>query len=307
MPCYFPLKGYRALDPNPSGKRSIVFNPKYGYEDRPVSVPCGRCNGCRLEYSRQWAVRCVHESQLHAENCYITLTYNNDHLPRDYSINVRDYQLFLKRLRKRIGHFRFFLCGEYGDVDRRPHYHALLFGKDFSDRVFHGYNKNGDPLFISKILENEWGNGFCTVGDATFESAAYVARYAMKKVNGERAATHYQWVHPLTGEIVQQMPEFLRMSRGGRTGQGGIGSGWLAKFRRDVYPDDFIILPNGHKCKPPRWYDAVLERDDPKLHREMVRRRKLAAKSRAADNTPARLRVRSRVLDAKLKRLKRSL
>lgn len=306
VPCFFPLKGYRAKDPNPSGKRSIVFDRKLAYEDRPVQVPCGQCMGCRLERSRQWAVRCVHEAQLHSQNSYLTLTFNNRSLPDTYSVNVRDHQLFLKRVRKRLGPVRFFLCGEYGDINRRPHYHALLFGKDFRDKKLHGYNANGDKIYTSDLLNELWGQGNCTLGDVTFQSAAYVARYVMKKRTGENAEKHYTVVHPLTGEVVVQAPEYVVMSRGGRTGLGGIGSGWLAKFKSDVYPDDFIVL-DGHKFKPPRWYDAVLERDDPKLHREMRRRRKIVARARAADNTPERLKVRHKVLKAKLSRLKREL
>lgn len=284
-----------------------MFDPKYGYEDLPVTVPCGRCTGCRLERSRQWATRCVHESQMHAANSYITLTFSDQHLPDGYTVSVRDYQLFMKRLRKHVGSgVRFFACGEYGDINRRPHYHALLFGHEFKDQKLWSQNANGDPIYVSPTLTKLWGQGHCTLGDVTFQSAAYVARYVMKKRTGDTAEDHYTTVHPLTGEIVVQTPEFVTMSRGGRTGLGGIGSGWLAKFKSDVYPDDFIIV-NGVKVKPPRWYDAVLERDDPQLHKEMVRRRKISARLRAEDNTPQRLRAREKVLKAKLSKLKRSL
>lgn len=243
---------------------------------------------------------------MHTSNSYVTLTYEDRYLPDDYSIDVRHHQLFMKRVRKRYGPVRFFLCGEYGDINRRPHYHALLFGMEFNDLIPWSRNASGDDVFISPSLTDTWGLGHCTVGDVTFQSAAYVARYVMKKRSGEDAEAHYTTVHPLTGEVVVQRPEYVAMSRGGRTGQGGIGAAWLEKFRTDVYPSDFIVI-NGRRVRPPRWYDAVLERDDPKLFREMKRRRKVRAIAQKADNTSRRLRVKEMVLDAKVNRLNRSL
>lgn len=306
MPCFSPLKGYRAKDVNPSGKRSIVFNPDKGFVDRPVKLPCGQCVGCRLERSRQWAVRCVHEAQSFERNSYITLTFDNNHLPDDYSVCVRDHQLFMHKLRKHVrqrtgAKIKFFLCGEYGDINRRPHYHALIFNYQFSDLELWKQNANGDDVFRSETLDALWGQGFCTVGEVSFESAAYVARYVMKKRNGDCAEEHYTCMHPLTGEIVVQTPEYLAMSRGE-----AIGKRWLKQYPTDVYPDDFVVL-NGKKFRPPRWYDTVLEKDNPKLFREIKRRRKLSTHRHAANNTPARLRVREVCQRAKLERLKREL
>ena len=138
MTCYAPLHGYYSQERNPkTGKRSVVFSRNSGYDDRRVSVPCGQCIGCRLERSRQWAVRCVHESSLHRFSSFITLTYNDEHLPSDRSLNVEHFQRFMKRLRKHLEplKIRFFHCGEYGDKFRRPHYHAIVFGYDFPDRI----------------------------------------------------------------------------------------------------------------------------------------------------------------------------
>lgn len=311
MACFYPLKGYRAKYPNPSGKFSIVFNAKDGYADMPITVPCGRCTGCRLEKSRQWATRCVHEAQMHDENSYLTLTFSDQHLPDDYSVRVRDHQLFLKKLRKHVYEktgrkLRFFLCGEYGDLNRRPHYHALIFGYQFKDLRLWKKNPNGDPVYTSETLTRIWGMGHCTVGEVTFQSAAYVARYVMKKQTGENAEMHYTTIHPLTGEIVCQNPEYVTMSRGGnKKGRGGIGARWLEQFQADAYPSDFIIM-NGVKVKPPKWYDTVLEADDPLLYREIKRRRKAFAR-KSKDNTPARLKVREKVAQAKLEKLERKL
>jgi len=121
------------------GKRAIVFNPKYGYPDMPVELPCRQCIGCRLEYSRQWAIRCLHEASLYDENCYITLTYDDQKLPESYDIknglDLSHFQLFMKRLRKKYGaKIRFFHCGEYGEDRGRPHFHACIFNHDFQDK-----------------------------------------------------------------------------------------------------------------------------------------------------------------------------
>jgi hypothetical protein len=144
--CYKPLLGYRAAERNEQGKRPLVFNPSQGLVDMPIKVACGQCIGCRLERSRQWAIRCVHEASLHEHNSFITLTYNDENLPADGSLDVRHWQLFMKRLRKRHGSgIRYFHCGEYGSKHRRPHYHACLFGLDFPDKKL-WMMRNGIPL-----------------------------------------------------------------------------------------------------------------------------------------------------------------
>ena len=136
MPCFHPLEGYWSKDRNPSGKRSLTFNAREAFTDKKIDVPCGRCVGCRLERSRQWAIRCVHEASLYDNNCFITLTYDSDHVPSDGSLRVEDFQNFMKRLRKSVAprRVRFFHCGEYGERGDRPHYHAILFNLDFDDR-----------------------------------------------------------------------------------------------------------------------------------------------------------------------------
>ena len=162
MSCYHPIDCWRVPDSSaPSGHR-IVFGspgapPERGAE--PITIPCGKCIGCRLAHSRSWAVRCVHESTLHEHNCFLTLTFDDDHLPSDHSVHVRDVQLFLKRLRKSLGDtkVRFFACGEYGAKNDRPHYHLIIFGYDFSDdRVLLRQTAYG-PLFISDpVMSDTW-------------------------------------------------------------------------------------------------------------------------------------------------------
>ena len=167
MPCYHPLQGWRKQG------GGLTFNLRDGFVDRPVTVSCGQCIGCRLERSRQWAVRCMHEASMHTDNCFVTLTYSDEgiaHLDRCIdpetgeigagplrSLNKRDIQLFMKRLRKRTGaKIRYLQCGEYGSKTQRPHHHVLLFGFDFSDKYMFAENRRLERREeILDILEDE--------------------------------------------------------------------------------------------------------------------------------------------------------
>lgn len=303
MACYSPLKGWRARSTNPeTGKRQIVFNHREAYTDLPVEVACGQCIGCRVDRSRAWAVRCVLEASQHRENCFVTLTYDDEHLPPDGSLNVKHYQDFMKRLRKHFEprRIRFFHCGEYGEESARPHYHACLFGLDFGDKVLYS-TRAGVRLYYSETLEKIWGKGFCTVGDVTWESAAYVARYVMKKITGDAAADHYLSLNPITGVLSEIAPEYVTMSR-----KPGIASAWYDQFKGDVFPDDFIVV-DGKKHKVPQFFDSIHEREEYEAHIAKKGRRRTAANGRAADQTPDRLRVRENVKKAQLTQLKRGL
>lgn len=291
MACYHPVEGYLSRVRNASGKRSVVFSVEEGFIDKPVSVPCGRCIGCRLEYARQWAVRCMHEASLYERNCFVTLTYEDKYLPPDGGLCPRDMVLFLKRLRKRYDYpIRYFQCGEYGERLGRPHHHVLLFNHDFADKVALNNVFGERNVWRSKELEELWPFGRSEIGTVTFESAGYVARYSMKKVTGAAAADWYMGRHP----------EYLTMSR-----RPGIGYGWLMKFAADVYPDDMLIV-NGVRCKPPRFYDEMLAKRFPKLMAELKRKRARAAVD-SPDNTGKRLLDREAVQVSRVKFLPRSL
>ncbi|QGH72141.1 MAG: replication associated protein [Microviridae sp. ctD0m35] len=292
MPCYNPVQGYRGRSTNPeTGKRPIVFNRKDGYVDLPVTVPCGRCIGCRLERSRMWAVRCLHEASLYPDNCFITLTFSDDHIDKKQTLAVEDFQKFMKRLRKAIHPqtVRFFHCGEYGKNLNHPHHHACLFGWRPPDLELWS-ERDGVKLYRSKTLEDLWEYGHSTVGDVTFESAAYVARYVTKKITGDPAKKHY-------GE---KKPEYCTMSR-----RSGIGDAWIKKYKSDVYPDDHVIV-NGRPIKVPKFYDAKLELTDPTLYNKIVAIRKDRA-SKDPNNTLDRLAVREKCKLAKISQLKRGM
>lgn len=243
MTCYSPLLGWYSRDKNENGKRSIVFNPRQGYADMPVRVNCGKCIGCRLDKSREWALRCVHEASLYDYNCFVTLTYDDEHLPEGCSLVKAHLQKFMKRLRKKyvgksgIGNFgiRYFCCGEYGSVSFRPHYHLALFGFDFTDKKIYKETSAGN-ICTSEELKSLWPYGFSTVADLTYQSCAYVARYVIKKQNENKKIN----------EKVQS--EYITMSN-----RPGIGYKWFDKFKSDVFPDDFIVY-NNKKQKPPRYY-----------------------------------------------------
>jgi len=214
---------------------------------------------------------------------------------------MRDHELFMKRLRKRFGKgIRFYMCGEYGDINFRPHYHYCLFNLELSD-LKHFKTSNGIPLYSSVALDEVWTHGYTLSGAVTFQSAAYVARYIMKKINGEKAETHYETSDPITGQIFKRLPEFNSMSKAG-----GIGKNWYNAYKTDVYPDDFVII-RGKKFRTPKFYDRQFELDDPDAFEIIRKRRVKNAKRHDANNTPDRLRVRETIQKAKTQRLKRTL
>lgn len=300
MPCYTPLKGYRSREVTKNGKRPIVFDATKGYPDLPVEVPCGKCIGCRLERSRQWAIRILHEASMHEENCFITLTYDKENIPYTGTLVLEHFQNFMKRLRKYLGEkkIRFFHCGEYGDNLKRPHYHCIIFGHDFTDRD--EYDVGCGRIHSSPTLAKLWPYGFNTVGDVTFESAAYVARYVIKKVTGEKEVDHYLAFHEETGEILgMRKPEYITMSR-----RGGIGEGWFKVYKEMIARDDSVII-RGKEMKPPKFYDLKLSLTDPEIYAINRARRINAAERKSEHSTEERLKVRKKIAELKFRQKNR--
>lgn len=277
---------------------------------RSLQLPCGQCVGCRLERSRQWAMRCVHEASLWPANCFVTLTYSDEHLPIDRSLDYDDFQKFMKRLRKRfkgIGRdpkgdlpIRFYMAGEYGENFGRPHFHVCLFNFDFEDKKLWMKTKSGSKIYRSAALEELWPFGFSSIGEVNFSSAAYVARYIMKKITGRDSEQYYEDV-TVDGEIVQRRPEFNKMSL-----KPGIGFDWYKKFKDDVYPHDYVVI-NGKKVKPPRFYDSKFKEEFPLEFEDIQFQREMDAKLRFADNSDERLAVREKVALAQVANLPRVL
>lgn len=317
MPCYKPLKAYVKRGKN--GNKSVVsFSPpksgssivSTGKRDQLVSgthgvltaLPCGQCIGCRLERSRQWAVRLMKEFRLHDKACFLTLTYDDAHLPRLPNglptLVLEDVQLFFKRLRKQLSPnpLRFFQCGEYGEETFRPHHHVVLFGEDFGmDRVRVEDSRSGFPQYTSAVLSKSWGNGRCTISEVSFESAAYVARYCLKKVTGKNSDDFYKG----------RKPEFVTMSR-----RPGIGSGYFEEYVDEIYAHDEVIPAIGRPPGlPPKYFDRLLEKVDPLLFEKVKKSRKLSLDFFSdPDTTDARLDVRNRCKESLVKNcLKRSV
>ena len=223
------------------------------YSDYNVAlVPCGQCINCRLDYARNWATRCCLEALDHSSNCFITLTYSDDNLPKpiDYissdgqfctrsPVVKRDFQLFMKRLRKKYGNnIRFFSCGEYSPTGR-PHYHAILFGCDFKDKKFFKRSPvSGDIIYTSNELTNLWPFGFSTIGECSFNTCNYVARYVVKKQKGNISSD-----------------EFCLMSR-----RPGLGFNYFYKNMLSLYDNSFIQLSNGLKASIPKYYDYLIDK-----------------------------------------------
>lgn len=310
MPCYTPIDAYVAPGKTENGKKNIVFKrPETIMEE--IKLPCGQCIGCRLLRSVSWAARCMHEIQLHEENCFITLTYDDEHLPDDYSLRKEDFQKFLKRLRKEIypRKIRYFMCGEYGDDSWRPHYHAIIFNYSFPDKQRVQIREVENPYYISDQLSSLWPYGYHMVAEANFDTAAYVARYCTKKITGEKAESHYNRVitdwNEFTGEIthfqeVDLVPEYATQSK-----RPAIGKDWYQRYKGDCFPSDFLIV-DGRKVPVPRYYDKLLEREDEYLLALQKQKRKFKAIERAEDNTFYRLYQRQIAKEAQTKTLKRN-
>lgn len=296
MPCFRPIECW----PVPGGG-GVVFSPGYSYVGaQALHIPCGQCIGCRLDKSREWSTRITHEASLWEDNCFVTLTYSDEHLPSDGSLSVLHTQKFVRTIRKRTGlQLRYFTVGEYGDARGRPHYHSILFGHAFrNDRVHWRNSAQGHPLYRSAFLEECWPYGHSEFGSVTAQSAGYCARYALKKINGKEAVDHYQRPHPLTGEIFTVIPEFARMSL-----KPGIGALWADQYRSDCFPSGYVII-DGEKRPVPRYYVDRAQLTD----RELLRRlqtAKAARRKHAADNTPARLEAREELQRYRQSKLQR--
>lgn len=241
----------------------------------------------------------MHEAQQHDENCFITLTYATENLPPGDSLQHRDFQLFMKRLRKAKGEVRFYMCGEYGDLKQRPHYHACLFGVNFrQDRAPAGKSGSGALFFDSKELRDLWKLGIVSVQDLTKETAGYCARYIMKKALGKGSENAYDRIDA-DGAITKRAPEYACMSL-----KPGIGSTWFAKYQSDVFPCDYVIQ-GGVKRRPPRYYDKLLERSKDVRKDQIDFARQERAKLSGPDNTDERRAVREKVHTARLRNFKR--
>lgn len=301
MGCYNPLHGiYDEVD----GEKVILWTNKQGYEK--VVVPCGKCVGCRLDYAKDWALRCVHEASMYEDNCFITLTYDEKHVPAELDVSI--FQNFMKRLRRRYNDvkIRYFHAGEYGGSYGRPHHHAILFNFDFKDKVVSPRVVPLSPekvVYESEELGDLWTFGFHGIAEVNFATAAYVAKYCVKKAESHMEIKKNEE----TGERVQvdkrsgeeKKAEFTTMSR-----RPGIGSTWFDVYWRDVYPHDSVVW-KGREFRPPRYYDGLLDKIDGDMLSNIKVKR--LGKLNFADNTDARLKVKEECKLAEIKRQRRRI
>lgn len=287
MSCLFPFKRYRLHDGSiASSEREMLSNknPPIGH----FYTPCGQCGECRLSRARTWATRCVHESTQWKASCFITLTYKDT--PPNNSLHPEDTRNFIRRFRDQFKKpFKYFLVGEYGDNFDRPHYHALIFGTDFGYSNHFSNNKNNPTSSLELLhdtsalscpeLNSIWGHGFTSVGELTFDSAAYCAQYAMKKITGSRAASHYGSRHP----------EFMR------TSQNAIGKQYALQYAKEIILNNSVIS-NDHKQPIPPYYLKQYEK-----HNHDLTRLKILREEFSQTHTIEKSYIRAQMLDSKFK------
>lgn len=257
MSCVRPLDAWKA----PGG--GLTFRRRESTGVPHYRLPCGKCLGCRVRASHDWAVRCTHEASMHSWSCFLTLTYDQHHLPDDLSVHPSEWKRFADRLRQKIGPFRYLMCGEYGDKKLRPHYHALLFGTAFvDDRRLSPRHEGKAKIYESETLDEAWSRGFAEFGSVTWQSARYVAGYVQKK----RRAVDFdgkpdpRYTREFEGHRWQVHPEFGNASR-----RPGLGASWIQEFWEDVYPADRVVTADGRETKPPKYYDRWLEKNEPEV------------------------------------------
>lgn len=350
MTCFTPNQGYE--------KKGLTKNGKFGFTNRidmarrvdgiPVrrTVPCRTCEGCRNDNAREWSVKLLHESLIHIENnelncSFVTLTYNDDFIPAFGALDYFDHwNNFLKRLRRALEpkKIRYFIVGEYGEKNLRPHYHVIIFGYNFPDRTFHCY-RHGNPIYRSKFLEKLWtvprgrpdagkSLGYSSVGDVSHASLAYVARYSMKKVIGKEKERENEIIIPHTGEIVpakylRYHPEngdhiIVPAERHFHSNVPGIGAEWFKRYGmqsmyRKYYhqsSDTFVYdvgthLPNGKMVGAPKYYDKLLEKIDPSMLENIKLSRQDYMARHASEFTPENLAAKRKNFLAKMQPYKR--
>lgn len=281
----------KTMDPDGIEKiqEGIKYSNSLGFDYETQMVPCGVCPTCRLEQSKEWAMRCMMEAGDWENNWFITLTYDDEHKPYDEQrtskkgityeddgtwngyLEKKDFSGFMKRLREKWSReydhegIRFFACGEYGGKTKRPHYHAIIFNLPIEPKELKivKVTQNGDVLYTHPEIERLWGKGIISLGAVTLESAAYVARYSMKKRTGKHADDWYAQQG--------QTPEFTLMSR-----RPGIARNYYERKKEEMYQNDEIQIGK-MKRHPPRYFDKLYDIDYPSDMEKVREQRKKSA------------------------------
>lgn len=208
-------------------------------------LPCGKCIECRLDYARQWAIRCVHESKMYERNSFITLTYSDQNL-KSPKLIYSDFQKFMKKLRKLQNEpIGVFVTGEYGEQTKRPHWHAIIFNWEPNDAKPKYKTSQGHQVYESETLTKIWGHGHAEFGSVTFESAGYCARYAAKKLTHGKDNEH----------------DYEPISK--KSSKHAIGKKFLEKFWPDIFTHGKLVLQDGTETSIPRYYEKWLKENQP--------------------------------------------
>lgn len=264
MTCINPRLAYRKTN----GQFTLAKIGDTAPIEKSTLVPCGQCMACRISHQRQWATRMVHESYMHSESCFITLTISDEHRNATHSVDQRDMQLFVKRLRKELEpmKIRIFYCAEYGSNTLREHYHAIIFGYMPEDKKPFKKNKQGDMLYSSATLERLWKKGFVTIGEFNSTTADYCAKYVTKAYIGKDKENAYNWTDE-NGEIIQRTPPFQRASN-----RPGLGADFYDKYKDQLYAHDQTVI-DGKERSLPKAYDRKMRKENPELFEQVKRKR----------------------------------
>jgi hypothetical protein len=264
MTCINPRLAYRKTN----GQFTLAKIGDTAPIEKSTLVPCGQCMSCRISHQRQWATRMVHESYSHKESCFITLTIDEEHRNPTHSVDQRDMQLFVKRLRKELEpmKIRIFYCAEYGTKSMREHYHAIIFGYMPEDKKPYKRNQQGDMLYISDTLTRIWGKGHLTIGEFNSSTADYCAKYVTKSYIGKDKENAYNWVDE-NGEIIQRTPPFQSSSK-----RPGLGSDFYDKYKDQLYAFDQTVI-DGKPRSIPKAYDRKYKKENPDLFKVVKRKR----------------------------------
>lgn len=306
MACLHPRDAYYSRVVNPSGLRSLVFNKREAHSGVPFKVPCRKCIECRLGHAADWATRLMKEAQCHEASSFITLTYDDDNLPAGRTLVKADLSAFFKRLHNRLLRsrgfgIRYYGAGEYSPVEWRPHYHGLVFGFDFPDKVFYKKNSRGEPIYRSEFLRELWPFGLNGIGSVSFESAAYVAGYVTSKVsvgaNSPEAIRNHYLRFDDEGRPYSLEPEDAVMST-----RPGIGRNWIERYGAETYRDDTVIV-GGRVRRPPRYFDNFYGGLDPDRLRVLksIRRAKAKAAARLIPSPSRHSQAREKIISDRLR------
>ena len=304
MPCFSPLmrggdgKGKFAVWSMNNATEALASKR---FNQNMSVIPCRNCIGCRQRKRLDWTLRGVHELQTSGKAAFITLTYDDDHLPADKCISIEVLQKFFKRLRKQLGSavkIRYYACGEYGEQSDRPHYHAIIYGWDFPDREVVGISKAGHQYFSSPLLSKVWKFGYNVVAEVNLSTIAYVAKYTMKKITGDAADEHYSRIDETTGEVYRLTPEFQLASR-----NPAIGRTFFEKYEADIFPADEVVH-EGRAYPVPEYYNKLLGLTNPEVEEQVKFQRNW---NRVFKHTYKNLDELSRVEEAKLVAIEKRL